>query len=332
MVDNNNTSRCVWMYEGTPRTIALDDATDQTYYFGLYNTETDSWNTPEFSGIAIPSTAYNSSTPTLADGGLSLKPFKHTWNASTAHHMVWMLGKCTDAATDTFEPKAYNEEQYPIDIRFEEGGGTNERFVQLNTAFMTELYVCMEANKPYLVEGTFEYESISDNGDYNQLTQTPVNAGGSGVIAPFFGYPTVIYDYGGGGAYTLPEIYKAEFSVKCNRSVSLGSTRTTQTVYKDRFEPVDLILSAVTQVDTFWDDFIDRATGKEIRITAYKPNGSYYIHHDFTNIMITGVARTGKIFKGYMETKLVCKAEKVAGSHVTENVTNHDTHYKGVVT
>jgi hypothetical protein len=141
MATPNISKRFCWMYDtSTAGTTQLDTATDVTYYFGIYNDDVNKWNYPSITNNIDAYHTYNTRNPTLVDGGGSMPEFTHTYIPTSAQHLVWQMGKCTDASPDTFAAADYNKEQYGISIRGEQGDGTTDTFMQLIGCFSTKLY------------------------------------------------------------------------------------------------------------------------------------------------------------------------------------------------
>ena len=177
MVTPNISKRFCWMYETTAGTTLLDIATDTTYYFGIYSEDVKKWNYPSITNKITSYNIYNTRNPVLTNAGATIPPFTHTYIPTSAQHLVWQKGKCTDAAPDTFAAADYNKVQYTISIRAEQYDGTNEAFMQLNGCFSTKLYGVIQAGSPYTVEQTFNYMNYEDIGDGKaRLTTARLNS------------------------------------------------------------------------------------------------------------------------------------------------------------
>lgn len=329
MVTPNITKRFCWMYENTAGTTLLDAADDVTYYFGIYNDDVQKWNYPKIVNDITAYNIYNTRNPTTVDNGSSMPPFVHTYIPTSAQHLVWQMGKCTDATPDTYSAAAYNKEQYAISIRGEQGGGTNENFMQLNGCFSTKLFGMIESGSPYIVEQTWEYMNYEDAGDGSpQLTTAPVVPDTSST--PYVGLPVVSYD-SGGTPYTIPNIIKFDYVSEaiCSRAYT-NTSKTAQVVHKERFKPTEFNLTAIMEADTIWDDYIDRVGTKDITVTLYKADVTEYITIVLDDIRIRSIDQSGEGFKGYYVSVLSGLAEGISGTFTAQDT--FATHYKGETT
>ncbi len=84
------------------------------------------------------------------------------------------------------------------------------------------------------------------------------------------------------------------------------------------------------QVDTMWDDYIDRTGTKEIRISLYKADATKYIYLDLTDIMLEKIDQQGEGYEGYYATTLSGQASALSGEFVTEGT--YATDYQGETT
>lgn len=329
MVAPNISKRYCWMYETTAGTTLLDIATDTTYYFGIYNDEVNKWNYPKIENKITDYHTYNSRNPTSVNAGSTMPVFTHTYIPTSAQHLVWQKGKCTDAAPDTFAAAAYNKQQYAISLRAENYDGTNESFFQLNGCFSVKLYGVIQAGSPYTVETTWEYMNYEDIGDGKaRLTTAPVVPDTSST--PYVGLPTVVYDYGG-TAYTIPNVIKFDYTDTAIYSKAYtNATESAQVVYKERFKPVTFSITAAFQVNTMWDDYIDRTGTKEIRVTLFKADATEYIILDLTNVRIITIEQEGEGFEGYYTSTLIGQADALSGSFTGQGT--FATHFKGETT
>jgi hypothetical protein len=311
MVNPNLSKRFSWMYETTAGTTLFDSATDTTYYFGIYNDQINKWN-----------------YPTMADAGSTLPPFTHNYIPTSAQHLVWQMGKCTDATPDTFAAADYNKEQFALSIRGEQNDGTTDTLMQLNGCFSTKLYGCIQMGSPYFVEQTWNWMNYDDHDDHPNLTTAPSAPDTS--VTPYVGLPTVTYDYGG-TPYVIPHIIKFDYTSDCIFSQAYtNATETAQVIYKERFRPTDFTLTGVFQVNTMWDDYIDRTGTKEIRVQLYKADVSEYIIFDLTNVRIQGWSAEGESYNGFYTSTLIGKAEALSGAFTAQGT--FATHYKGETT
>ena len=329
MVTPNISKRFCWMYETTAGTTLLDIATDITYYLGVYNDDVKKWNYPKIVNKIANYHTYNTRNPTLANEGSSIPPFVHTYIPTSAQHLVWQKGKCTDATPDTFSAADYNKEQYAISIRAEEYDGTNDAFIQLNGCFSTKLYGVIQAGSPYIVEQTFEYMNYEDIGDGKPiLTTAPIYP--DTTKTPYVGLPTVTYDYGG-TPYVIPNVIKFDYTDEAIVSKAYtNATESAQVVYKERFSPVIFNITAIFQVGTMWDDYIDRVGTKEIRVQTFKADVTEYIILDLTNVRIETITQEGEGFEGYYASTLSGQASALSGSFTAQGT--FATHFQGETT
>ena len=323
----NTTSRRVWAYETTPRTSAIVDATSVTYDFGHYGDEVQKWQNTGIENQALAYWVYNKRTPTLADGRRRFPTFKEMFNPTTPQWLVWILGKCTDAGTDTIEPLDTGY-QYPLTVRHEEGGGT-ETFQQFVSSWCVGAYFRAAHGNPFLVDLDFAFEQFQDHDDEPQLTTAPRSAGHTATVGTYRGMPTVTYDPDG-----TPDIVdwvvKAEGSIKCNYTPTLNGAETAQTVNKEEFEPVDFTLTGVSSENTFWDKYMDR-TQQDWEIAVYKPAVANYIKMKMVNAIPIKIVKEGEPFKGFYMSTIYLKAEEVTASFVREGTDTWADHYKGEV-
>ena len=325
----NISKRFLWMYETVAGTTLLDAVDDITYYLGIYNDDVKKWNYPTLLNKITDYHTYNTRNPILVNSGVSMPPFVHTYIPISAQHLVWQMGKCTDASPDTFEAAAYNKEQYAISIRAEQYDGSNDNFMQLNGCFSTKLYGMIQAGSPYTVEQTFDYMNFEDIGDGKPiLTTVPIKPDTSET--PYVGLPTVTYDYGGGNI-NIPNVIKFDYTSEAIVSKAYtNATETAQVIHKERFNPVQFTLSAIFAVNTMWDDFIDRVGTKEIRVQMFKADTSEYIIMDLTNVRIETIKQEGEGFEGYYISTLIGKASALSGAFTAQGT--FATHYKGETT
>ena len=328
----NKTSRRVWMYQAVPRTVSLDAAADTVYFFGEYGDEVTKWSMGAMENKALPYYTYDKITPSLADGRRKFNTFKEMFNPTTAQWLVWILGKVTEdggggANLHLIEPLDTGY-QYPLDIRHEEGGGT-ETFEQMSASWCVSAYGRAAHGNPFLVDLEFAYENYYDHDNYDQLTSTILDAGHADTANAYNGMPTVTYDPDG-TPDVVDWVVKAEFTIKNNYSTTLNGAETAQTVYKHTFDPIDLTLTGVSSENTFWDHYMDRDV-QDWEVAIYKPAVANYIKMHFTNCIPIKIIKEGEPFKGFYMSTIHLKAEEVTAVFTHENETNFDTHYLGEV-
>ena len=324
----NKTSRFVWAYETTPRTSAIQNATDITYDFGEYGVEVQKWVPPTIENRVLPSYVYSKRTPALSDGKRMFSTFKHMFNPTTPQWLVWILGKVTDASPDTIEPLDTGY-QFPLTIRHEEGGGSNETFAQAVSAWCVSAYFRAAAKDPLLVDLEWAFEKFQDHDDEPQLTTPPRRAGHTGVANAYVGMPIVTYDPDG-SPDVIDWVVKAEGTIKQQFSATLNGDETEQTVYKDIYDPVDFTLQGISHENTFWDKFMDRDQ-QDWEIKVQKPNSSYYTKMKMVNAIPVKILKEGEILKGYYVSTIHLKAEEVTAQFVWDGSDTWANHFKGEV-
>jgi len=324
----NTTSRRCWAYETTPRTSAIIAADSVTYDFGEYDDSIQKWQVGSVENRILSSYVYNKRSPTLTDGKRKFNTFHEVFNPTTPQWLVWILGKCTDASPDTIEPLDTGY-QYPLTIRHEEGGGTVDTFEQAVSSWCVEAYFRAAAKDPFVVDLTFAFEQYKDHDDRAQLTTAPRSCGHTATVNAYMGMPTVTYDPDGADT-VIPQIVKAEGRIKQNYNTTLNGTETAQTVYKNSFEPVDLTLQGIMEVNTYWDEFMDRGT-QDWEVAVYKPAIANYIKMKFVNCKHVKTIKEGEPFKGYYVSTIHLRAEEVTATFVREGTDTWADHFKGEV-
>jgi len=327
----STTTRLIWGYEDPYRTAAINIATSISYQFGKYESLKE-WKPPSIENVLGKFWTYDSRTPSHIDKKRKFPLFRHTWNPTTAQHAVWMLGKCTDGAPDSFEPYAVGTEKTSITVRWEEDGGSNDMLINAVGCYLVELYCRAAIGSPYIVEGAFAWSDIEDKDDGTNaiLTTTPRICGHTAVSQMYDGNPTVVYDYGGGGAATLTDVIMAEWRLKQNWKFVKDTDDLGQTIYLYEFDDVEFILTALMESDAKWDDFIDRGV-KDYSVTVEKPDGDDYITWIFTNVTIITEHKKAEVNKGLVETKLICRAEKATGIFTFDGTDTWTNHFKTAV-
>ncbi len=328
MVDVNDFKRFLWTYEGdgTAGTPVFTEAAVDSFYFGVYNNEVNKWNFPSITNKITNYHAYNSRNPTLADGGSIMPEWRHTYIPTSGTHLVWQMGKVANGASPaTFTAADYDTEQFAIEIRAEESGGDNYRIFQLNGAYSTKLYGYIQSGSPYIVEQTFNYMNYNDSQDEPLLTNTPTYP--DGETAPYVGLPKITYDPDG-TPYVIPNVIKFDYMSECVFSRAYTNvTETEQVIYKERFLPTKFTLTILSEVNTIWDDFIDRVDTKNLEVIIYKADTAENIVLDLTGIEIAGWDSQGVGHEGYYISTIVGEAASLSGSFTYQGT--FGTHYKG---
>jgi len=324
----NTTSRWVWAYETTPRTSAIDDATDTTYDFGEYRKPIQKWQVPSIENKALAHYTYDKITPHLTDGMRMFNTFHTIFNPTTPQWLLWALGKCTDGTPDTIEPLDTGY-QYPLTIRHEEGGGTNPTFQQAVSSWCVSAFFSGFAKEALTVDLEWAFEQFEDHDDEPQLTTPPRRAGHTGVADCYNGMPTVTYDPDGSPA-VIDTIVRAEGKITNNFTATLNGSETQQKVYKRTYEPVDLTLQGVMKTNTYWDDFMDRGQ-QDWEVKFSKPDSTYYTKLKFVNAIQVKVIKEGEPFKGWFLSTLHLKAEEVTVQFAWDGSDTWANHFKGEV-
>jgi len=327
----NKTSRFVWAYETTPRTSAIVDATSITYDFGEYDESIQKWKPPTIENRILSSYVYNKRTPTLSDGRRKFPTFNHMFNPTTPQWLLWILGKCTDGAPDSIEPLDSGY-QYPLTIRHEEGGGTNDTFAQAVSSWCVSAYFRAAIKDPFVVDLEFAFEQFQDHDDELQLTTAPRRAGHTGVERSYNGVPTVTYDPDGNdtGPTVIPQVVKAEGKITQNYSNTLNGAETAQTVYKRNYDPIPITLQGVHVVNDYWDQFMDR-NQEDWEVDIYKPDDSYYIKMKLNNCIPQTYIKEGQAFKGWYLSTLVLLCEEITATFAWDGSDTWANHFKGEV-
>lgn len=324
----NTTSRRVWAYEPTPRTSAIIDANSVTYDFGEYDDSIKQWKMGAMQNKISPYFNYNKRTPLITPGGRMFDTFHEIFNPTTAQWLLWILGKCTDASPDTIEPLDTGY-QYPLTVRHEEGGGSNETFEQMVSSWCIDAYFRAAALDPFVVDLEFAYEQYEDHDDEPQLTTPPRRAGHTGVSLAYNGMPTITYDPDS-AATVIPQIIKAEGKISQNYSTTVNGSASQQTVYKETYEPVNLTLQGVHVVNDYWDKFMDKDQ-QDWEVAVYKPNTDYYIKMKAVNAVPVRWVKEGQVLEGWYLSTLVLKAEEITAKFAWDGSDTWANHFKGEV-
>lgn len=320
-----NSTQIGFAIEDTYRTAQLDSADDTAYRFGDYDDSIQKWNSMEIENLLDIFNTYNSRTPSLITKGRSFAEWQHTFNPLTPQFAVFMLGKCTDASPDTFEANTVGTTKKALTIRWQEQGGSNDRVVQAVGCYATECYCRAALNSPFTVQEKFNFSDIEDDGDSRPiLTNSPGLP--AGVSETYDGNPIVTYDYGGGGEATLTDVIMAEWSIKQNFKIIADSDKQGQKIYLYEFTPVDIILTALMESDSKWDDFIDLSQ-KDYAIKVQKPDATEYIKNIFTNCYVTKISKSSEIYKGLVTSKLILQGEAWTGEFVTDVTDTWANHF-----
>ena len=309
MVVANKTSKYVWQYQAAHGTSILTAAGSASFEFGEYNEACGNWNSPFVENKAMPSWIYNSRTPTLTDLESEFPTFTHVFNPVTAQFLFWLLGTTADGTPTTVTITSLETgRKYPLTIRMQEEGGTNPQNAQAVDCHCIGLTVSMERGKAMIVEGQFAWGALEDIGDNVNLTTAPTSAGG--CTKPYNGNPIVLWDTGGDNV-SIPGIWKADFMMMQDWENISSAVGVDQSVYTYKTQPVQIVLSAIFQINDGWDDYVDRKAATVMTIQVKKHNATNYITYTFTNCRIQSIKKTGERNKGHYASTCLLVAEKV---------------------
>lgn len=321
----HDTIKIGFAIEGTYRTAEIDAIGDTWYRFGQYERE-QTWESMTIENMLEFYETYNLTYPTAVDAGRNFPIWKHSFFPLTPQYGVFMLGKCTDSAPDTFEPYAVGTKKKSLTIRWEGSGGTYDRGVQAVGAYATEMYCRAMIGAPFSVQLGFVFSDLEDEGDScEMLTASPTDPTGASEV--YDGNPIVVYDDGGGGEATLTDIMVAEWWVKQKYKVVPDADKQGQAIYLYGFEPVDLTLTARMDEDNRWNDFVDLNT-KDYSVKVQKPDGDHYTDHIFKNCKVVKQTYSSNPHKGLITAKLNLKAEYMTGAFTTDITDTWANHFK----
>lgn len=326
----NTTSRWAWAYETTPGSAEITMGTDTTYFFGHYDEETDKWQPPTIENQIGQFHKYNKRTPELDYQKRKFPTFKTIFKPITAQSLLWILGSGASGTPCSIDA-LHSGQQRSLTIRHEENEGTNPALTQAVGCQCVGAYFRSQAGSDFIAELEWEFEDIEDQGDRPSLTTTPTEAGGLDSGKVYSGSPEVTYDYGGGNETVLERVPKAEFRITQATNTSLNGAGTSRDVYKGKYEPVDIILTAIFEENQVWNDFIDRNIA-DWEIKVYKPDNTNYIDCVFHSGYQASINKQGLPFEGWYQSSLHIQAEYVSIEHNFNNEgTNYDTHFKGQI-
>lgn len=330
MVTANKTSRACWAYETTPGTAEISAADSTSYWFGEYKDDCGKWNSPFIENSTVPYWLYSSRTPTLVDIESTYPTFTWTFNPTTIQWLAWMLKYPTDTDPTVTVAALSTGQVYPLTIRLEEKGGTNEMLTQAVGCYCVGATAIAERNKAFMVECEFAWQSLEDQGDRAILTTAPTISGG--LDDPYMGNPIVVWD-SGGTPISLTPVWRADFKIGQNYEIVSTDEGATQTVYCHTINPVQIILYAVFETNDLWDDYIDRVGTYEMTLQVKKADNTSYQTFTFHNCRVKSIKKTGERNKGHYASVATIIAEKVEGvsDFFTEGGANFSTHFKAAV-
>ena len=333
MVVANKTSRYCWAYESTPGTAEITAVNTVTYEFGNYNDDCGDWNTPFVENPSDPYYVYSKRTPSLIDAETEYPTFSHVFNPTTAQCFAWMLKKPQDSDPEVIIVALEEGMTYPLTIRHEEAGGTVPMLTQAVGCYCVGLTVTAERDKSLQVETTFAWQKMEDLSTTTRpiLTTAPVAAGDL-LTGNYNGNPEVKWDIGGDN-HTIAEVWRADWTQKQEFEIVSSDEGDTQTVYTYKFEPVQIILSAVFEDNNSWDDYFNRKVSTNMTIKVYKQDLTSYILATFTNCRIVKIKKSGHRYKGHYGSVCTLIAEKVEyeSDWFTEGGITFATHWKALV-
>jgi hypothetical protein len=325
MTKANSTQIC-WAYEDTYRTAALDEAGDTGFRFGDYGESISKWQSPAIENVVERYRIYSENYPRFVDGGRTFPKWKHAFNPATAQFAVFMLGKTESGTPNTFSPHAVDAVKKSLTVRWQEQGGSNDRVVQAVGAYPVELYCRAAIGSPLAAELTFMFSDFEDDGDSRPVLDSSPGLP-AGVEQVYDGAPVVTYDYGGGSEAVLTDVLQAEWRVKQEHELVPDDDRQGQAVYLYGFEAAELILTAVMEDDSKWDDFIDFAE-RDYAVKVRKPDGDDYVETILRNCRPITAKKTSKPYRGLVTTKLILKAEYLEGEYTFDGSGTWSDHFK----
>lgn len=160
-----------------------------------------------------------------------------------------------------------------------------------------------------------------------KLTTNPTDPGYNAVNC-YNGTPDVYWDVGDQNVH-FTECWKAQWYQEQENKIVLDNNSKYGTVYLYKHKPIQITLEAVLERKKIWSDYIDREA-RQVNITVYKPNSSYYILHKFYNCYVVDIQETGHQFEGFYNARIFLKAESCVVDFTIEDQTNWSTHYKHV--
>lgn len=331
----NKTSRFCWAYEGTPGSAAITAVDTTTYEFGEYNKELEKWNAPYAEHKTDSYYAYNSRTPILTELSREFPTFRHSFLPTTPQVLAWMLKNPSNADPSVNIGVLDTGYAYPITVRLEQKGGSEDFLVQAVGCQMIDLGLILERGKQMVAEGQWAWQSIEDHGDRPILTTTPVMPG-MAVTNSYNGNPIVIWDCDG-TPVNLTHVWRADIHFAQDHDIASYSDGTKQQVYLYKHQPIEIVLSAVFEADDFWDDYMDRIGTYEMSIQVKKQDNTSNILMKFINCRIENYKKTGHAYKGHYGAICAIKAEDIAVTNdwFTESgggAGDFTTHFKGQVT
>lgn len=324
----NKTSRYVWAYQTAAGTSAIDDATDQTYFFGMFPSDAK-WETASMNADSEAYWAYASREPSLTALNPKFNNLKIGFLPTTGQVDAWFYGQVTEDGVGANVHKVEVLDtglNLPQTVRLEMNDGSVDRRIQVVDAYGVGLYSRAMYNAPFFQEIEYAYGLI-DNGE-ETLTQAPAMPGYSAITTVYDGTPDVYWDTGDDNIH-LTECWKAEWINTQEYETVLNSAGTQQTVYLYKHQPVGLTLDCILERTDVWTDHIARNV-HNITVQVYKPTVAYYKKYTFTNCHIINVKETGSAYKGHFNARITLKAESSIVAFTHEAETNWSTHYKHV--
>ena len=323
----NTASRVSFLYQAVEGTGIIVDAATQTYLFGIYDPGLRKWNYPEHENETDKYYNQNSRTPLLVDKAFANGTFRHTFNPTTAQFMNMFLGNPADAAPDTIAPITPAQQKPSMDIRVEERAGTNPYFQQLETSKCVSMFGRAQRGARLIAELGFEFEVLKDQDDEPILTTAPIHP--ETIDKAYHGQPEVTRDWGGGGAATIPQVWKAEWLQTLENDKAKSSDGTSENIEVYKFSEGTLILYAVFLDNTDWDDFIDRTT-QDFAVKVFKRDNTNYVQPVFENCHNFKFGRSGVAYNGAYESILTLQCEKITANFIHQGA-NFSTHFPAVI-
>jgi len=330
------TSWYCWSYQSAEGNYTnLDAADDTTYFFGDYNEECSEWNAPVKEMPQDSYWVYDERTPSLVENDPEFPTFKHSFLPTSWQPWVWFLKNPTSATPATCAP-LHAGKTYPMTIRHQMAGADHYEVVQAGDCYCVELVSQFERGTEALVEATFAWGKLSDEGDYAKLTTTPTApAGGdNGVTGTYDGNPTVTWDTAGANK-VLEGVWRVDMHLEQEFKSAIASGGSTQTVNLYRYKPIEVVMHGIFEIRDSWDDYVDREP-RTVTIKIWKHDRTHYVLFTLTNCVPINWKKTGKAYKGFYNSVCACEAEQL---NITSNwLAEYDgadgdfaNHFKGLV-
>ena len=334
----NDSGRWVWNYEATNNTGIIVGAASASYYFGEYLDSMGKSSVIFFDNINQPGGTYNSREKTLYDAGRAFKDFSHPFCPTTAQCFLWVLGKFTSGAgiADDAIEVLDTGYQFSLTIRNEQLGGTTEKIRQFIGCLCNRIEFTINRDTDLVVTPKFSYYGLEDQNDSSNviLTTAPLQPGNDSTTVNVSGrYTRFVVTYDPDGTPAILNFVDSVVGVMEQNDIRC-TNQTTQTVNKHTFTPHEIVLMAVVENESVWDDFKDRAQA-DYEIDLYKDDETNYIKIKLTNCRTKVYSEEADREGGYFASFFTLQGEVIT---VDTNYTQEEgtaetvaTHFKGAV-